>query len=546
MRAAVAALAGLALAAPAPAGAAVKLIDVGTFTRPLFVTAPVGDTSRIFVVQQTGQVRVKPEGQAPLAQPFLDLAELGAVTQISSDPANYSERGLLGMAFAPDYAQSGAFYVYYTARGSGNVRIDEFRVSASDRNVADPATRRPVLEIPHGQQGNHNGGALAFGPDGYLYAATGDGGGGGDPANNGQNLDSSSPAVVNGADHHPLLGKLLRIDPRGGAPYAIPPGQPFGAPKAVEIWSYGLRNPFRFSFDRGSGDLVVGDVGQNTWEEIDYVPASAGRDAGRGVNFGWDNREGRHAFAGGSAVNPAGPLVEPVIEHSHGDGWLSIAGGYVVRDPNLPDLAGQYVYGDWGKGKVYAARLATPDATAVRDLGVAAVAKLSSFGEDACARIYVTSLSGPVLRLGDGGDCAGPQPAFPGQPVPGAPAPQPGAADTTPPRVSVRMRSQRSGRTSAVSIHIRCDEQCTVRPRARFRIRRGRRGVLMPWRTNAVRRTLEPGSFIRVVMPIRRSDRAALRRALRRGRVIFANVTVDARDRAGNRTLAQARARLAR
>jgi hypothetical protein len=236
---------------------------------------------------------------------------------------------------------------------------------------------------------NHNGGLLEFGPDGLLYIGTGDGGGAGDQhgaRGNGQSLGS-------------LLGKLLRIDPRaaGGRAYRIPASNPFvgRAGARPEIYSYGLRNPWRFSFDRRTGDLAIGDVGQDAVEEIDFVP----KGRGRGANFGWRPFEGNRRFVSGES---APGHVGPVIVQTHGDGWCSITGGYVVRDPGLHALAGRYVYGDFCLGRIYAARLRAGGATGDGPLALPRVSALSSFGEDARGRVYVTSLDGPVYRLATG------------------------------------------------------------------------------------------------------------------------------------------------
>jgi hypothetical protein len=269
-----AALAAVALAAAFAYGGDAapgdpELALVGTFSSPTYLTAPPGDAERLFVVEQGGQIRVVRNG-ATLTTAFLDLTSL---------VLSGGERGLLSMAFAPDYASSGPFYVYYTARSpTGQVVIAEYRRSPNP-DVADSTTARPVLTIPH-PLSNHNGGQLQFGPDGYLYIGTGDGGGAGDPDGNGQNLET-------------LLGKILRINP-AGAPYTIPADNPFvGQAGRDEIWSYGLRNPWRFSFDRQTGDLVVGDVGQGNWEEIDFVPVGAGR--GRGANSAGTVGKGEHS-----------------------------------------------------------------------------------------------------------------------------------------------------------------------------------------------------------------------------------------------------------
>jgi glucose/arabinose dehydrogenase len=232
---------------------------------------------------------------------------------------------------------------------------------------------------------NHNGGSLVFGPDGLLYIGTGDGGGANDqhgPRGNAQSLGS-------------LLGKILRIDPRrtGDRPYAVPASNPFaGRPGARgEIYSYGLRNPWRFSFDRLTGDLSIGDVGQDLVEEVDFVR----RGRGRGANFGWRPFEGRRR----NFDEPAPGAIGPVLQHTHAEGWCSVTGGYVVRDRGLPALYGRYVYGDYCEGRIRAARLAVGRAVRDESLGLPRIEGLSSFGEDASGRVYVTSLAGPVYRL---------------------------------------------------------------------------------------------------------------------------------------------------
>jgi glucose/arabinose dehydrogenase len=353
-----------------------RLQPVGRFRSPLYVTAPPRDRRRIFVVEQGGTIRVVRGGRV-LRRPFLD---------VSGQVVSGGEQGLLGLAFAPDYHESRRFYVHYTDRG-GDTRIVEYRARRGDPDRADPGSARVVLtqEQP---ESNHNGGQLAFGPDGLLYIGLGDGGGGDDQhgeRGNAQNLGT-------------LLGKILRIDPRpaGGRPYRIPSSNPFaGRPGARgEIYAYGLRNPWRFSFDRATGALTIGDVGQNAVEEIDYVP----RGRGRGANFGWRPFEGsRRNFD-----EPAPGHVRPVIEKSHGDGWCSITGGYVVRDPGVPALRGRYVYGDYCKGELRAARLRSGGATGDRSLGLRTISSLSSFGEDARGRVYVVSLDGPVYRFAQG------------------------------------------------------------------------------------------------------------------------------------------------
>jgi glucose/arabinose dehydrogenase len=346
---------------------------VGQFQAPLYVTAPPGDRRRIFVVEQGGTIRVVRDGHT-LSRPFLDIR--GRV-QVGG------EQGLLGMAFAPDYATSGRFYVHYSQRGTGDTRVVEFRAAGPDR--AQTASARLVLAQPQPQP-NHNGGQLAFGPDGLLYIGLGDGGGEFDrhgARGNGQSLGT-------------ILGKILRIDPRpsAGRPYGIPSSNPFAGRAGArgEIYSYGLRNPWRFSFDRATGALAIGDVGQDTIEEVDFVS----RGGGRGANFGWRPLEGTNRLY----REPAPGHVPPVIQKTHAAGWCSITGGYVVRDPRLPALRGRYVYGDFCKGEIRSARL-TPHASRGDQAvaGLRRVQSLSSFGEDALGRVYVTSLSGPVYRL---------------------------------------------------------------------------------------------------------------------------------------------------
>ena len=432
-----AALAAVALAAAFAYGGEAapgdpELALVGTFASPTYLTSPPGDAERLFVVEQGGRIRIVRNG-AVLPTAFLDLTSL---------VLSGGERGLLSMAFAPDYASTGRFYVYYTARTpTGQLVIAEYRRSTNP-DVADPASARPVLTIPH-PVSNHNGGQLQFGPDGFLYIGTGDGGGGGDPDGNGQNLET-------------LLGKLLRINPVG-APYAIPADNPFvGQAGRDEIWSYGLRNPWRFSFDRQTGDLVIGDVGQGSWEEIDFVPTGAGR--GRGANFGWGCWEGRHVYAPNMGRPDCSPLptnhVPPVSEYSHARG-CSITGGYVVRDPALAPLAGRYVYGDVCTAPVWSVVLGVPDGRDDRQTGLS-VPSLYSFGEDACGRVYALSGSGPVYRLQVPGSVPGPPCAPTPTPPASPPPPPPPASPPASPRVAIcRVPRVIGQRTRAARARIR-------------------------------------------------------------------------------------------
>jgi glucose/arabinose dehydrogenase len=360
-------------AAPAQRGRPVRLLLLGRFDQPTYIAAPRGDRRRRFVVQREGSI-VLVRGRR--RSTFLDISD-----RVSTG----GESGLLSMAFAPDYGSSGRFFVYYTDN-QGFIQIDQFHRSA-DPNRADPASRRSVLRVPHSRF-NHKGGQLQVGPDGMLYAGFGDGGGGGDPDENAQNLGR-------------ILGKLIRIDPRPGGGYDIPTSNPFRDRSGArgEVYAYGLRNPYRFSFDRRRGHLTVGDVGQDEIEEIDFVP---GRDGGRapagGYNFGWDVFEGRDSYEGGRAPGH----VPPVIAHDQGGGYCSIIGGYVIRDPSLRGTRfnGRYLYGDLCNPSLRLAFLKRPSAP-TRPSGFR-VPSLVSFGEDGRGRVYAVSLSGPVYRIGRG------------------------------------------------------------------------------------------------------------------------------------------------
>ena len=355
----------LALLPACSADARVHLLRIGSFAAPIYVAAPPGDASRVFVVERAGRIVVV-RGGRKLRTPFLDIR--GRVSE-------GGERGLLSMAFAPDYATSGRFYVYYTDN-SGDIRVVQFRRSSNpDRALRGSA--RNVIRIEHSQFNNHNGGQLEFGPDGLLYVGVGDGGSEGDPNNTGQNLGT-------------LLGKILRIDPHAGGGYGIPSGNPFsGSGRRSEIYAYGLRNPWRFSFDRATGALAIGDVGQDRFEEIDYES----RGAALGKNFGWSHFEGFRRFKSGSTPTYA----PPVLVRSHAAGFCAIVGGYVVRDGSS-SLNGRYVYGDLCNSRLYSVRLHSGGASGNRALPVR-VGNLVSFGEDARGRVYAVSLSGPVYRL---------------------------------------------------------------------------------------------------------------------------------------------------
>jgi len=359
--------------ATAAAARGVKLVRVGTFDQPLYVTAPPADKRRLFVVGQTGRIDVVRAGKT-LPTPFLDLR--GKVTA-------GGEQGLLGLAFAPDYATSGLFYVYFTGKDTKEHLVEYHRGATED--VADPASARTVF-VHDDPEANHNGGQLTFGPDGLLYVGTGDGGGGNDQHGaRGNAQDLGSP-----------LGKILRIDPRasGSKPFTAPATNPFTktAGALPEIYAYGLRNPWRFSFDRATGDLVIGDVGQDAVEEIDF----ARKGTARGANYGWRPWEGRRR----NFDEPAPGAKFPVITKNHSDGWCSITGGYVVRDRAVPGLYGRYVYGDYCQGELRSARLAGGKATGDQKIpGLAKIEGLDSFGQDASGRVYVVSQAGSVYRF---------------------------------------------------------------------------------------------------------------------------------------------------
>jgi Glucose / Sorbosone dehydrogenase len=349
---------------------AASLEQVGSYASPVYVTSDPTDEDRIFVVEQDGRIKLTSGG---VTTTFLDLDPIVLSAGEPGQPGTGNERGLLSMAFALDYAQSGRFYVFYTGTDAGTLHVDELTASG---DTADPASRRQVLAIPHADADNHNGGQLQFGPDGYLYVSTGDGGAG-----------QSANAQLLGN----LLGKILRIDPQPGGGYLVPPGNPFGN----EIWSYGLRNPWRFSFDRATGDLLIADVGEGAWEEVDYDPAVTG--AGFGDNFGWDCREAFAAGPGGCG----GSFTEPVLAYANDATNCAVTGGYVVRDPGLDELQGRYVYADFCGDTVRSFVPATPFALGDRSEGLT-VLRPTSFGEDACGRVYVASRDGPVYRLVDG------------------------------------------------------------------------------------------------------------------------------------------------
>jgi len=316
-------------------------------------------SGRLFAVEKLGHIHIIENGQL-VETPFLNIED-----RVGN---NSNEQGLLGLAFHPNYAQNGRFFVNYTNQ-NGDTEIARFEVS-TDPNLADPNSGLKLLDVDQPFP-NHNGGGLDFGPDGYLYAGLGDGGAGGDPFGNGQNTTN-------------LLGKVLRLDVDTAEPYVVPSDNPFGN----EIWAYGLRNPWRISFDSVTGDLYIGDVGQGTYEEIDYLAAGSPG----GTNFGWDYREGAHEYSG---TAPAG-LTDPVAEYSHAEGGCSVTGGYVYRG-SMSEWNGIYLYGDYCTGFIWGL-IQSVDGWQVQRLFDTDV-NITSFGQDEAGEVYIVADSGGVYQL---------------------------------------------------------------------------------------------------------------------------------------------------
>jgi glucose/arabinose dehydrogenase len=341
------------------------------------VTHAGDGTGRIFVVEQAGRIQILDNGVV-LPVPFLDLASLDPPRLVAG-----GEQGFLSVAFPPGFGGKQHFYVYYTRAADGAIVVARYRVSAGDGNVADPASEVVILVVPHPVFGNHNGGQLAFGPDNNLYIGTGDGGSGGDPPGNGQNPGA-------------LLGKLLRIDVEAGAvPYGIPPTNPFldNADYRPEIWALGLRNPWRFSFDRGTGDLYIGDVGQGNFEEIDFQPAG---DPG-GRNYGWKIMEGDRCYPPGAVGCSRTGLALPVFVYDHALG-CSVTGGHVYRGSAFPSLQGVYLFGDYCSGRIWGIR--KNGAGWDNALLATTTLPISTFGEDESGNVYVVNhANGDLLKI---------------------------------------------------------------------------------------------------------------------------------------------------
>lgn len=355
-----------------PTATSLKLQPISSsLNSPVFLTAPRGDTNRLFVVEQGGTIQVLDRTTGSQLSTFLTLTGI----------TRGGERGLLGMAFDSNYSTNGRFYILYTD-ATGAITISRLLVSASDTNVADSTSQVILATIPHPNFANHNGGMLAFGPDGCLYAGIGDGGSAGDPNNNAQNLASG-------------LGKILRIDPAtpgtactsaGANPFVLTNGNPL-------VWSYGLRNPWRFSFD--GDNLYIADVGQGAREEINV---SQGPNAGRGLNYGWRLMEGSACFNPSSNCNNGG-LILPIVEYAHENGACSVTGGYVYRGQAIPAIQGTYFYADFCAGFVRSFRFNNGSAIERTEWPLLAATSITSFGQDGVNELYILTQRGTVSRI---------------------------------------------------------------------------------------------------------------------------------------------------
>jgi Glucose / Sorbosone dehydrogenase len=510
--------------------------DPGTYEEPVYVTSDPSDHNRLFIVQRDGLIKLTRGEQTST---FLDLTS----SSILRFTPNF-EDGLLSMAFAPDFAQTGRFYVAYTGSEDtatadlGDLHVDQFTAAG---NSAELSSRREVLIVPEDPNFpfggemvfGHFGGQLQFGPDGYLYLSTGDGGPQEDTLNHAQ-----SPTD--------LRGKLLRINPLPGGGYTNPSGNPFvGVAGRDEVWSLGLRNPWRFSFDRATGALTIGDVGDEFWEEVDYEPQSAG--GGRGRNFGWNCREGANDTGFGHGPCD-GPFRDPVLEYPHvNEPCDSITGGYVVRDPGLEELQGRYVYAEHCTGELRSAVLSRPSASGDRSENTLAPARPTSFGEDSCGRIYVAALNGAldsVHRLQDSTPTTAAQCA----PPPPPPPPPRGDGDAAAPALVLGGKDKQSlARSRRIRLRFTSDEDATLeiegeieaeaeRPAASARARRfGLAGKDV---------ALEAGVRRKVSWRLGKRRTKRLRGLLRRGGNAKALFTYTATDQGGNRTDGERRVRL--
>jgi glucose/arabinose dehydrogenase len=483
-------------ASKAPANrTGLRLKPVGRFLVPTFITSPPQDPSRLFVVERAGMIRIVKAGQK-LRHSFLDVRPL-----VDSG----GERGLLSMAFRPDFARSRLFYIYYTAK-NGDLTVEEYRQSLGNPDRADPATRRRVMVIPHPNH-NHNSGQLQFGPDGYLYVGAGDGGASGDPDGHGQDLRTR-------------LGKIMRIDPTGTADlqYSVPLGNPYVGQDgdAPEIWASGFRNPWRFSFDRVTNDMVIADVGQDAYEEIDYVRNGTGA----GENFGWSACEGTHAFpiSGHPAAKCAlAGSVPPVIEHAHAGGYCAVIGGVVVRDRSLAGLYGQYLYGDLCRPELRSARLSAAGATERRTIGLN-LRNVITIGQDANNCVYVGTFTS-IYRIAPAASTA------PCPPGPVGPVVNPPADRRRPTVVLTASRVLPALRSGRIHVVVRCDEPCRIETSASLAQVKGEPLA----RVSAPVQTAAGGEVVGVTIPL-----GAIRGLFPAGSRAFASVRVRVLDRAHN------------
>ena len=382
----------LALATGSAGAASLETVGSG-FVKPIFVTSDPANPDRLFIVERRGTIQL------------LENGELKAFADLSSRVSTAGEGGLLSIAPSPDFSTSGRLFVFYTGKEQSPPEIHVAELVASGSS-APLSSLRNLLTISHPVNDNHYGGQLQFGPEGNLFISTGDGGGTNDPERNAQDLSS-------------LLGKILRINPNpsGSTPYTVPAGNPFAGNPAPfnTIWNYGLRNPFRFSFDSLSGDLWIGDVGQDDWEEVDFAAAPG---LGAGANYGWSCREGQESNpTSDPACGSAGPFVNPVFNYPNPAQGCAIIGGYVARGPGLGDLYGRYVYGDFCSGNVRSFAPVNPGLTdRFEGIGVGEF-NLNSFGQDSCGRLYAVLADGTVGRI------KGPETAACGVPVISPPPP---------------------------------------------------------------------------------------------------------------------------
>lgn len=359
-------------AAPAIVISVSQIVAAG-FTQPVQVTHAGDGSNRLFVVERTGKIRIVKNGTT-LTTPFLDLS--GKITTVGA------ERGLLGIAFHPDYDTHGYFYVNYT-NGAGDTVIERYTVSGNP-DIANPASALTLLTLDQ-PASNHNGGQLLFSPtDHFLYIGMGDGGGGGDTYNNAQNKNT-------------LLGALLRLDVDHGITYTVPISNPYvGVDGADEIWAIGVRNPWRFSFDRANGDLYIGDVGQDAWEEIDYQAANTPG----GLNFGWPCREGTHDYRLTDPCNTIDPaaFTPPIAEYANAGAQIAVTGGFVYRGTQSPNLIGRYFYADYGSGRIWSLHTTGPGTWSTPEIVLESGLRVSSFGEDEQGELYVVDYGGGTIR----------------------------------------------------------------------------------------------------------------------------------------------------